>query len=287
MSRLERRGPDDSGVWCSNQVRLGHRRLAILDLSPTGHQPMVAADGGEALDILERERGLGRSFPLVLLDAQMPEMDGFEVAERIRQDPGLARSVIMLTSAGTRGDAARCQKMGIKAYLPKPIQRSELLEAMLTVIGSLRQNTVSEPVVTIHSLRERRKQLHILLAEDNAINQKLAVRLLEKQGHRVALAETGRQAVEAVERQSFDLVLMDIQMPEMDGLEATAAIRRAEETTGRRVPIVAMTAHAMAGDRERCIGAGMDGYVTKPLKVGELFAVIETLAPRMMDSVIS
>jgi signal transduction histidine kinase/CheY-like chemotaxis protein len=250
-------------------------------------KPTLAADGREALRIIEGEKARGSAFPLVLLDALMPEMDGFEVAERIRQDPTAASSIIMLTSAGVRGDAARCQEMGIKAYLPKPIQRSDLCEALLTVLDRSGQSSTSQPVVTIHSLRQRRKQLSILLAEDNPVNQKLAVRLLEKRGHRVVLAETGRQALEALEKQSFDLVLMDIQMPEMDGLEATVKIRESEKATGRHVHIVAMTAHAMLGDRELCLSAGMDGYVTKPLHVEELFAVIETVTPGTVENVIS
>jgi signal transduction histidine kinase/DNA-binding response OmpR family regulator len=252
-----------------------NRRILQELLAGWHMHPTLAKDGHEALAVLDREKRQGRCFSLILLDVQMPGMDGFEVAEQIRRDSTSAGSVVLLTSVGIRGDAARCRELGIDAYLTKPIQRSDLLEAIQSVLGSSRDSASGQPFVTIHSLRQARKQLLILLAEDNPVNRKLALRLLEKRGHTVVLAETGRQAVDAVEKQSFDVVLMDMQMPEMDGLEATATIRKREQTTGRHVPIIAMTAHAMLGDRERCLGAGMEGYVTKPLHVEELFVAIE------------
>jgi len=215
---------------------------------------------------------------LVLLDAQMPEVDGFWVANRIKQEPDLAGAVvIMLTSAGLRGDAARCRELGIKAYLPKPIRRADLLDAIKLVLGSAHRPEEKSPLVTMHSLRQHRSRLKILLAEDNVVNQTLAVRVLEKRGHSVVVADTGRAAVETFEQQPFDLILMDVQMPEMNGLEATAAIRRKEESTGKHIPIIAMTANAMAGDKELCLGAGMDGYLAKPIQMKELFATIERL----------
>jgi CheY-like chemotaxis protein len=186
----------------------------------------------------------------------------------------------MLTSAGLRGDAARCRELGISAYLPKPIKRSDLLAAIRMALGAQNQSEENPSLVTVHSLRETRGRLNILLAEDNRINQKVAVGLLEKSGHTVVVAETGKRAVEMLElvdQQPFDLVLMDVQMPEMDGLQATAAIRRREMTSGKHIPIIAMTAHAMVGDKERCLQAGMDGYTSKPLQIQELLAVIENV----------
>ena len=250
----------------------------------------VEAEGGRsALALLKQARAEGRAFSLVLLDAQMPEVDGFQVANQMMQDPQLSSSVsIMLTSAGFRGDAARCRELGIQAYLPKPIKHSDLLQAIQTVLNCARDTNSEKPtnsppdtelpaLITVHSLRESRKHLNILLAEDNRVNQVLAVRLLEKRGHTVVLVETGKAALESSRNVSFDLILMDVQMPEMDGLEATACIREGEKTTGKHIPIVAMTAHAMVGDRERCLEAGMDAYISKPLSVTELYATIEGL----------
>jgi two-component system sensor histidine kinase/response regulator len=229
--------------------------------------PELTERGPEALAILERSATKGTPFSLILLDAQMPDMDGFTVVERIKQNARLSKSVvIMLTSAGFRGDAARCRELGIQGYLTKPIKRSDLLEAIKVVLGSQTGAEASPPLVTVHSLRESRGRLRILLAEDNRVNQVLAVRLLEKRGHEVTVAGNGEEALEALDRQAFDLVLMDVQMPEMDGLQATAAIRKGEMNTGKHIPIVAMTAHAMAGDKERCLEAGMDEYMTKPIR---------------------
>jgi two-component system, sensor histidine kinase and response regulator len=181
-----------------------------------------------------------------------------------------------------RGDAARCRKLGIRAYLPKPVKQSDLLESIKRLLSPQAQAEQGAPLVTVHSLHEGRRRLTILLAEDSAVNQKLAVRLLEKRGHAVVAAETGKAALEALTKQSFDLVLMDVQMPEMDGLEATMAIRESEKTTGKHIPIIAMTANAMVGDKERCLAAGMDAYVSKPLQVKELFAVLEGSVPAPM-----
>ncbi len=243
-----------------------------------GMRPVLAEGGPQALVALERVSGKENAYPLVLLDSQMPELGGFGVAKAIRQDPDHSQSVIiMLTSAGVRGDAERCRDLGINAYLPKPIRRSDLLEAIKMALGSQQRSQESLPVITRHLLRESRRQLRILVAEDNTVNQMLAVRLLEKRGHVVTIAQTGKLALEAHESQHFDLILMDVQMPEMDGLEATVAIRQREMKSGKHTPIIAMTAHAMVGDRELCLKAGMDGYVSKPLDVGDLFAAIDDL----------
>jgi signal transduction histidine kinase/DNA-binding response OmpR family regulator len=241
-----------------------------------GMRPTLAAGGPQAIAALGQVTGKNNAYPLILLDAQMPELDGFSVAKAIKQDRNHSESImIMLTSAGMRGDGERCRELGITAYLAKPVRRSDLLEAIKMALVSHQRSEKSSPVITRHLLRESRRQLKILLAEDNAVNQMLAVRLLEKRGHTVTVAQTGKLAVEAHETQPFDLVLMDVQMPEMDGLEATIAIRQREKLSGKHIPIIAMTAHAMVGDRELCLKAGMDGYVTKPLDVGDLFAVID------------
>jgi len=183
----------------------------------------------------------------------------------------------MLTSVGLRGDAAKCRELDIGAYLTKPIRPSDLLDVMKLALGPPNLGKDIRPLVTTHSLRQNRAALTILLAEDNHVNQKVAMRLLEKRGHTVVLAETGRAVLEAVEKQTFDLVLMDVQMPEMDGLEATMAIRQRERITGKRLPIIAMTANAMIGDKEHCLRSGMDGYIAKPISVKDLFAAIESL----------
>ncbi len=239
-------------------------------------KPTIAGGGAEALTQIEQANTQGTPFSLILLDAQMPGMDGFSVAEKVKlyAQPGRP-PLIMLTSVGLRGDAARCRDLGIEAYLAKPIRRSDLFQAIRTVLGSNGGTSENAPVVTIHSLRGNRGRLTILLVEDNAVNEVLATRVLERRGHQVSVARNGRAALEALEKQVPDLVLMDIQMPEMDGFEATAAIRRGEVETGKHIPIIAMTAHAMSGDKERCLAAGMDGYVSKPIRADDLFSVVE------------
>ena len=254
---------------------LTNRRILEGLLAGWGMQPTLAENGQQALESLAQALEAHQPFPLVLTDANMPEMDGFQLAEEIRKNPELSgATIMMLTSAGQRGDAARCRELGLAGYLTKPVSQAELLEAVLRVVGSKRP-TEKPALVTRHSLREEGRPLRILLAEDNLVNQMLASRLLEKHGHSVVTAGNGRQALERLENESFDLVLMDVQMPEMDGFEATAAIRKKEEATGNHLPIVAMTAHAMEGDRERCLAAGMDGYVSKPIIAKELFREVE------------
>jgi two-component system, sensor histidine kinase and response regulator len=222
------------------------------------------------------------------LDAQMPEMDGFMLMENLKMHPELPMAtVMMLTSGGQRGDAKRCQELGISAYLTKPVRQWELREAMLKVLGAKQEGASPAHLVTRHSLRETRTRLHILLAEDNAINREVAVRLLTKRGHTVAVAENGKQAVSAFEEAIFDMILMDVQMPEMDGFEATAAIRLKEKSRGTRIPIIAMTAHAMKGDRERCLAAGMDEYIAKPIAMDELIKVTEGLVASPHKSIVA
>jgi two-component system, sensor histidine kinase and response regulator len=181
----------------------------------------------------------------------------------------------MLSSAGQRGDAKRCRELGLAAYLTKPVRQCDLLEAILSALGGTQIKEGPAVLVTRHSLRESGHRLRILLAEDNAVNQVLAVRLLEKRGHAVIVAGNGKEALAALETQAFDLVLMDVQMPEMSGFEATQAIREKEKGSRSHVPIVAMTAHAMVGDKERCLESGMDDYITKPIRTQELNELLE------------
>jgi light-regulated signal transduction histidine kinase (bacteriophytochrome)/CheY-like chemotaxis protein len=252
------------------------RRILEKTALSWGMKPTLAERGTEALRDIERASTQGTPFSLVLLDAQMPGMDGFTVAERVNELALPDRpALVMLTSAGLRGDATRCRKSGIEAYLTKPIKRSSLLEIVRTVLGSHATASTHAPVVTIHSLRQDRGRLRILLVEDNPVNEVLATRVLERRGHEVTVARNGTAALKALEKQTPDLVLMDVQMPEMNGFEATAAIREGELKTGNHLPIIAMTAHAMSGDRERCLAAGMDGYVSKPIRADDLFAVVE------------
>jgi two-component system, sensor histidine kinase and response regulator len=205
------------------------------------------------------------------------EMDGFALAEKIKKDPGLlAVTIMMLTSAGHPGDAARCRDLGISAYLMKPFRQSELMDAMCKVLNQVPKMQTA-PLVTRHSLQEAKHRSRVLLAEDNAVNQTLAVRLLEKRGYGVKVASDGLEALEAFEKEQFDIILMDIQMPGMDGFEATAGVREKEKITGGHIPIIAMTAHALKGDEERCLAVGMDGYVSKPIRTTELFSTIERL----------
>ena len=187
---------------------------------------------------------------------------------------------MMLSSADHRGDALRCRELGLAAYLSKPIRQSVLWDAIIAALGTSRAESPLPPV-TNREMAPPTRPLEILLAEDNTVNQILAVRLLAKRGHTVTVAVNGRAAVEALERRPFDLVLMDVQMPEMDGFEATAQIRERERRLGGHVPILAMTAHALKGDRERCLASGMDGYVSKPLQVEQLISVVEGLIPGM------
>ena len=257
-------------------------RQILLKMLENWHMNATGAESGAAaIAVLKEGKDAGRIFPLILLDAQMPEMDGFALAEAIKRNPDWrAATVIMLSSAGQRGDAVRCRAQGIAGYLTKPVQQVELLDAILAALGTRAKNNDAPALVTRHSLREARNRMQILLVEDNAVNQLFALRLLEKIGHSVTVASDGRKALNALEKQSFDLVLMDIQMPEMNGWQATRAIREKEMTTGQHIPIIAMTAHTMKGDEEKCIAAGMDFYLTKPIRTEELLAVLQGIENR-------
>ena len=243
--------------------------------------PTAVGSGAKAIECLRAAHGLGKVFPLILLDAQMPDMDGFALAECIRRNPEWGSvTIMMLSSAGQSGDAKRCRELGVAAYLTKPVRQGELLDAILTALGTTRQKEAQSLLVTRHTVRENRIPLRILLVEDNSVNQMLAVRLLEKRGHTVSVAGNGKEALTALENHVFDLVLMDVQMPEMNGFEATVAIRTMEKNSGNHLPIIAMTAHAMVGDRERCLEAGMDDYLSKPIRPQELADMLARHSPK-------
>jgi PAS domain S-box-containing protein len=262
--------------------------LRILEemLSNWRMRPTTVASAAEALTALGRAAAAGEPFPLVLLDGRMPGMDGFELAGQVRQAPMRhCPALLMLTSGAQPGDAARCRELGITGHLMKPVKQSELLNSILAALGAHPVPAApTTPVACAGPARAPATQapagqrpLRVLLAEDNPVNQKLAVRLLEKRGHAVVVAGDGREALQAMEREPFDIVLMDVQMPGMDGLEAVAILRARETGTKSHVPVIAMTAHAMKGDRERCLEAGMDGYLSKPIQPRELFEAIDSL----------
>ena len=249
-----------------------NRRIVRGMLGPAGLHVGEAEDGDAGLSALQRAAASGTPYDLAILDAQMPGLDGFALAAAVRGSPAVAATrLLMLTSSGERGDGQRCRDLGINGYLNKPASRTNLLEAVSAVLGMA---AVAAPtVVTQHTIAESRRRLHILLAEDNVVNQEVAATMLRKRGHDVDVVGDGRAAVAAVAAQQYDIVLMDIQMPEMDGLEATRHIR--STAGGRDLRIVALTAHALGGEREKCLAAGMSDYLAKPFKAHELFAVVE------------
>jgi signal transduction histidine kinase/DNA-binding response OmpR family regulator len=260
---------DDNRVNC----RILTEFMARWDM-----RPITAPAARPALDLMHRELQAGRPFPLVVVDAQMPDVDGFMLAAEIKAQPAFASAAIMmLSSADLQGDARRCKDLGIDLYLVKPVAQAELCRAILTVLQQGQSREAQAPVAA-PSQAAASRSLRILLAEDNEVNQRLAVRLLQRRGHSVRLAHDGRQAIDAHARESFDLILMDVQMPEIGGYEATARIREEERRSGGHIPIVALTAHALPGDRERCLNAGMDDYLTKPIQPSKLYEIVERLA---------
>ncbi|MBI2827612.1 MAG: response regulator [Planctomycetia bacterium] len=278
-----------------NQGRLRDMRVLVVDDNATNRQiledvlrnwdvrPDSVADGHAALASMERACIEARPYPLVLVDAHMPQMDGFALAARIHSDPILAGAkVIVLSSTSRQPDVERRRASGVCAFLTKPVKQAELLQAMLSTLGAgdaARADAGCRGPKAGAATRLSRS-LHILLAEDHVVNQRVAAGILEKRGHTVVIVPNGRDALNALATQRFDIVLMDVQMPEMDGLEATAAIRELEKRTGGHTPIIALTARAISGDRESCLAVGMDGYVSKPFNPQELIAAIEALVPK-------
>ncbi len=271
-----------------------NRRILQEMLGHWGLRPTTVDGAPQALAEMRAAHQAGEPYAMVLLDNMMPEMDGFMLAAEIRRQPELVGSILMmLSSADHHENAARCRELGVTAYMTKPIKRAELLASLRNAATLAGRSGLESGRATPTSDRRSgarsgrapvaiedpcRELLSILVAEDNPVNQMLTLRLLEKRGHRVVVVANGRDAVDEFARRRFDVVLMDVQMPEMDGFEATVAIRVAEAPLGRRTPIVALTAHAMKGDRERCLAAGMDGYASKPVRPAELIATLERLA---------
>ena len=253
-------------------------RRVLEELLNTWEMKPVAVESGEAaLAAIQRGLAANAPFAVALLDAAMPGMDGFTLAEEIKKYAQFSGGVVMmLSSAAQLEDAGRCRSLGIPAYLTKPVKQSDLLDAILTALGKAPACSRRISPGLSAFAKKHRKALRVLLAEDNPVNQRLARRILEKWGHTVVVAANGKKALAAWEREVFDLILMDVQMPEMSGLETTAAIRERERTTGKHLPIIAMTAHALKGDRERCLAAGMDAYVPKPIDPKKLATAIET-----------
>ena len=267
------------------------RRILVVDDDATnrlflreqlyswGCLPHEACSGKEALATLRAAVEAGDPFLVALLDMDMPKMDGATLGREIKEDKDLRPTILMLlSSSGRRGDARRMEEIGFAAYLTKPVKSAQLRDCLAMAIGSKSSTPGAPfvPIITRHSVVEAKKQkVRLLLAEDNITNQKVALKILEKAGYRAEPVFNGQEVLAALEKNPYDLILMDVQMPEMDGFEATGAIRRREKEKGGHIPVVAMTAHAMKGDRERCLEAGMDDYLSKPIQPKELIEVIE------------
>ncbi|MSR64285.1 MAG: response regulator [Verrucomicrobiae bacterium] len=283
-----------------SQTQLEGLKVLVVDDNATNRRILEAmlvnwrmkptmVDGGQlGLDALLDAKASGTPFDIILLDYQMPGMDGFSFAEKVQQDAKLMGTpIVMLSSAAYLGDRGRYRQLGIAIHLMKPIKQSDLLDAIVKVVhADVLEDVVDDPHLASKG-KKSETPLRVLLAEDNIVNQRLAVRVLEKQGHSIVVVGDGKEVLNALEQASFDLVLMDVQMPHLSGLEATAAIREKEKTTGTHIPIIAMTAHAMAGDRKRCLEAGMDDYISKPLDSRKLIEVMERVTstnPRPNDN---
>jgi two-component system, sensor histidine kinase and response regulator len=263
-----------------------NRRILEAMLGRWEMKSTLVERGEEALAELFAAWEAGYPYRLTLTDMHMPGMTGFDLVERIRHSPELSTAVVMMfTSVGHRGDAARCQELGIAAYLLKPVRQFELREAITRVLGPHEQDDPAS-LITRFSVQGAQRPtafLRVLVAEDNIVNQRLIVRLLEKRGHSVQVAANGLEALQALTKARFDLVLMDMQMPGMGGIEATAAIRQSEIHSALRTPIVALTASAMPGDRDKCFAIGMDGYLTKPIRPLELDKLLESRMARRTE----
>jgi len=250
--------------------------ICDLDMIPT-----VAENCNQALHILEGANNLSEPYSLVIVDANKQEIDGFTFTKMIRKNPIISKtSVVMMSSTGMRGDAAKCRRLGISAYITKPFKRSEFIDAILTVYGiqeqaKLGENVKQTPLVTKHSIREMKGKYNILLAEEESTYQGLAVALIEKQGHFVTTVNNGKKVLEVLTEKQFDLILIDVQMPILDGLKTTTTIRDIEEKTGTHIPIIGITTSTKKKDIERCMNAGMDDYISKPIISNELYKKFE------------
>jgi signal transduction histidine kinase/DNA-binding response OmpR family regulator len=260
-----------------------NRRILEETLTQWHMRPVLADSGPRALEIIGERTLAGERFALALLDVQMPGMDGFTLASRIRQDYAFAGPrIMMLSSVEARSMSPESRADGITEHLVKPVMRANLLKAILKVLGRPKEvpAALGQPVLSVAV-----RPLRILLAEDNPVNQKVGVRLLEKQGHSVVLVSTGAEALESSAREPFDVILMDIQMPVMNGYDATRAIRARERNTGGHIPVIALTAHAMQGDREICLDAGMDDYLSKPIQTRDLYETLARWSDKQLDEV--
>jgi CheY-like chemotaxis protein/HPt (histidine-containing phosphotransfer) domain-containing protein len=286
VSEVERIPPEDLRVVRILVVDDNATNRLVLKalLGSWGCRFEEARDGEEALDLLNSARTDGDPFRLALLDMQMPDMDGKTLGEKIKGNPQLRDTLlVMLTSLGRRGEATQLQEIGFSAYLTKPIKNAQLYDCIVTVLGTPTGDDQKphRSIITRHTLKEdRKRRIRVLVAEDNAVNQKVAIRILEKLGYRADAVANGEEAVRALKSIPYDLVLMDVQMPQMNGFVATRIIRDPESSVRRQdIPIVAMTAHALKGDRERCLEAGMDDYVSKPVTAEALKEVLEKYLP--------
>ncbi|HKV42643.1 MAG TPA: response regulator [Blastocatellia bacterium] len=264
-----------------------NRGILERQLMGWGMNASIVSDGASALTMVDKSAG--QPFQVALLDYQMPEMDGMALAKRIRNSQGYQNTpIILLSSAVPRDIARQCRELGLARYLTKPVSQSDLQDAIMTfLVGAFpdaQGPRLPSPEESTIAAGNGNSSIRILLAEDNPVNQQLAVKILAKRAHHVVVASNGREALAVYARESFDLILMDMQMPEMNGFEATAAIRHKEQSTGLHVPIIAMTARAMKGDREECLAAGMDAYISKPVRSGELLALVDSLVPRAAEA---
>ena len=283
IPRVLQLNAQDLPVLVVDDNATNHRVLERI-LTSWHMRPTTVESGQAALDEIREGHSLGSAYPLALVDCVMPSMDGFELARRIRESPELSgMAIVMLTSANRRGDQAMCRELGIRGFLIKPIKQAELRKAIAEALDDQPRETPENPRKPV-PLNSETKTLRILVAEDNQVNQTVARRMLEKSGHGVVVAQDGEQALSAMDHERFDVVLMDVHMPVMDGFEATAAIRGKQAGSGDRTPVIAMTASAMKQDLEQCLVAGMDAYITKPVQSDDLIRVIEsTLRPAEVE----
>jgi CheY-like chemotaxis protein len=262
-----------------------NRRILTEVLRRWGLRAVSTASGAEALAEIRLAFEAKTPFGLIITDVHMPDMDGFEFADQLKQSPYAAGPVVLMLTSGERlGDIGRSRRAGVSNYMVKPVRREELRDAIARALGkqiASQENAGSHfPFPSSAPKQLPVSASRILLAEDNRVNQRLAQRILEKEGHQVIVVGNGREALEALENDTFDLILMDVQMPLMDGIEATKAIRKAEALTKAHIPIVALTAHAMKGDRDRCVAAGMDAYISKPIRAADLLNMVASCAKK-------